>query len=185
MAFQVNKFMCTVETKNYPVLNIYPNINRYGTIRKKLSIPEIANCLASFARVVLHKDNGNNVILNQNNYREVLLTYKNELENKKENEAVNKKNIKNAKALESIKENNKKSKPAPKKVEEPVVVEEKPTTPEPTPVTEEPKREELAANEATDTVTESVEVAQADPEDPATSDWSHIYEEEDKKENKE
>ena len=38
-----------------------------------------------------------------------------------------------------------------------------------------------SATEPETTATENVEVAQPDPEDPETSDWSHIYEEEDKK----
>lgn len=174
---QVTKFMCTVETKNYPVISIIPHINRYGTIRKKLTISEIANCLASYALVTLHKDNGNNVKLNAGNYRQILTAYKAELETKSADKTYNKQLDANAKALEKIKTEEaptpktsaKKSvaKPATPVVEEPPVVEEKPVV-----VKEEEKKEDVLTD------TESIEEAQPDPENPDTADWSHIYGEE-------
>ena len=59
----VTKYMCTVETKNYPVISINPNIQRYSSIKKKLNASEIANCLAAYAVVTLHKNTGANVRL--------------------------------------------------------------------------------------------------------------------------
>ena len=178
---QVTKFMCTVETKNYPVISIVPHINRYGTIRKKLTISEIANCLASYALVTLHKDNGNNVKLNAGNYRQILTAYKAELETKSADKSYNKQLDANAKALEKIKTEEapapktttKKSvaKPTTPVVKEPPVVEEKPAV-----VKEEEKKEDMLTD------TESVEEAQPDPENPDTADWSHIYGEETKEE---
>lgn len=76
---QISKFMCTVETKNYPVNSIRPIIQRYSSIRKKLNVSEIANCISCFATVTLHKNNGSNVKLNADNFKRILLDYKNEL----------------------------------------------------------------------------------------------------------
>ena len=75
----ITKYMCTVETKNYPVNTIRPTIQRYSSIRKKLNASEIASCIAGYATVTLHKNNGANVKLNADNFKRVLLEYKNEL----------------------------------------------------------------------------------------------------------
>ena len=42
---EITKYMCTVETKNYPVDTIRPTIQRYASIRKKFNASEIANYL--------------------------------------------------------------------------------------------------------------------------------------------
>lgn len=168
MSSRINKFMCTVETKNYPVITVVPHINRYGTIRKKLSIAEINNCLASYATVTLHKDNGTNVKLNISNYRSVINTYKAELEAKESNISTNKANIENAKALDKIR-----SEEAPRATAKRERIAGAKAV-----AAEEEAKKETATTEETLTDTESREEAQADPEHPDTSDWSHIYGEE-------
>lgn len=75
----VTKYMCTIETKNYPVTTITPAIQRYSSIKKKLNASQIASCLASYAVVTLHKNDGSNVRLTKDNFKSVLIEYKNEL----------------------------------------------------------------------------------------------------------
>lgn len=138
---EITKYMCTVETKNYPVDTIRPTIQRYASIRKKFNASEIANCLLCSASVTLHKKDGSNVKLTSDNFKSILYTYKNELNNDKVKIKMEEETIKNSKAIEEM------------------------------------KKEEVVEV----ATTESLEVIESDPEDPDTSDWSHIYEE-DKKE---
>lgn len=150
----VTKYMCTVETKNYPVVTIVPSIQRYSSIKKSLNASEIASCLAAFAVVTLHKNNGSNVRLSKDNFKKVLLEYKNELlvqETKKDSFEESKKN---AEDIEKMK----KEKPE---------VKTKETVATTTAVEE--KEDEIIPAE-----TESLEELQGDPEDPDTADWS-IY----------
>ena len=151
----ITKYMCTVETKNYPVNTIRPIIQRYSSIRKKLNATEIASCIAGYATVTLHKNNGANVKLNADNFKRVLLEYKNELLNQQFKTNMNVEIKNNTKAIEEMKK------------EEPAVTKEVKKEVEPIVVAE----------------SESLEEFEADPEDPDTSDWSAIYDEEDKKEN--
>lgn len=152
----ITKYMCTVETKNYPVNTIRPIIQRYSSIRKKLNASEIASCIAGYATVTLHKNNGANVKLNADNFKRVLLEYKNELLDQQFKTNMNAEIKNNTKAIEEMKkEEPVVTKEVKKEVEEPIVTVE----------------------------SESLEEFEADPEDPDTSDWSAIYDEEDKKEN--
>lgn len=151
----ITKYMCTVETKNYPVNTIRPIIQRYSSIRKKLNASEIASCIAGYATVTLHKNNGANVKLNADNFKRVLLEYKSELLNQQFKTNMNAEIKNNTKAIEEMKK------------EEPVVTKEVKKEVEP-----------IVAAES-----ESLEEFEADPEDPDTADWSPIYDEEDKKEN--
>ena len=151
----ITKYMCTVETKNYPANTIRPIIQRYSSIRKKLNASEIASCIAGYATVTLHKNNGANVKLNADNFKRVLLEYKNELLNQQFKTNMNAEIKNNTKAIEEMKK------------EEPVVTKEVKKEVEPIVVAE----------------SESLEEFEADPEDPDTADWSPIYDEEDKKEN--
>ena len=75
----LTKYMCTVETKNYPISTITPVIQRYASVKKKFSATEIANCLSCYAVVTLHKQNGANVKLTSTNFKDVLVTYNNEI----------------------------------------------------------------------------------------------------------
>lgn len=153
----VTKYMCTVETKNYPVVTIVPSIQRYSSIKKSFNVSEIANCLAAFAVVTLHKNNGSNVRLTKDNFKKVLLEYKNELlvqETKKNSFEETKKN---AEDIEKMK--NEKPEVKTKKTITSTAVEE--------------KEDEIIPAE-----TESLEELQSDPEDPDTSDWS-IYDDND------
>ena len=147
----VTKYTCTVETKNYPVVTITPSIQRYSSIKKKLNASEIASCLAAYAIVTLHKNNGANVRLTKDNFKKVLLEYKNELlvqETKKASLEEAKKNVED---IEKMKEEI--PKVATAAVEE--------------------KEDEIIPAE-----TESLEELQSDPEDPDTADWS-IYDDND------
>lgn len=169
---QITKFMCTVETKNYPVNSIRPIIHRYNSIRKKLTVSEIASCLSVYASVTLHKENGANVKLNLKNYKQILLDYKNELLASIATKNMNSEAKKNSEALEKIKAEEA-PKAAPKK-----------SAPAPKAVVEEVKEKEPEEVEQGLTDTESMEVAQEDPEHP-DADWSHIYGDEEEKENEE
>lgn len=162
----ITKYMCTVETKNYPVNTIRPTIQRYSSIRKKLNASEIASCIAGYATVTLHKNNGANVKLNADNFKRVLLEYKNELLDQQFKTNMNAEIKNNTKAIEEMKK------------EEPVVT--KKVKKEEPAVTKEVKKEEEPIVVAE---SESLEEFEADPEDPDTADWSPIYDEEDKKEN--
>lgn len=144
----VTKYMCTVETKNYPVISINPNIQRYSSIKKKLNASEIANCLASYAVVTLHKNTGANVRLTKDNFKKVLIEYKNELlvQETKKNSYIQSK--KNAEAIEEMKKE-----------------------------TVELKKEDTEEEKIVVSETESLEELQKDPEDPDNSDFS-VYEEE-------
>lgn len=144
---EITKYMCTVETKNYPVDTIRPTIQRYASIRKKFNASEIANCLLCSANVTLHKKDGTNVKLTATNFKSILLAYRNELTNNKLKIDMNTETIKNAEDIEKMKKE--------------------------IPVVEEIKKED----EIVPTITESLEEIESDPEDPDTSDWSHIYEE--------
>lgn len=179
MITQVTKYMCTVETKNYPVTTIRPTINRYSSIRKKFSASEIANCLACYAIVTLHKTSGAKIRLTADNFKSVLLAYKNEqLEQQERNEMLAQVR-KNSEALKQIKEEESTTetttettttKKAPaKKVEETIVETEE--------VVEEKEDEVIVPSE-----TESLEEVQSDPENPETADWSYIDGEEDEAE---
>lgn len=153
----VTKYMCTVETKNYPVVTIVPSIQRYSSIKKSFNVSEIANCLAAFAVVTLHKNNGSNVRLTKDNFKKVLLEYKNELlvqETKKDSFEESKKN---AEDIEKMK--NEKPEVKTKKTVAVAAVEE--------------NEDEIIPAE-----TESLEELQSDPEDPDTADWS-IYDDND------
>lgn len=154
----VTKYTCTVETKNYPVVTITPSIQRYSSIKKKLNASEIASCLAAYAIVTLHKNNGANVRLTKDNFKKVLLDYKNELivqEIKKASLEEAKKNV------EDIEKMKNEVLLGVKTVEtvDIVAVEE--------------KEDEIIPAE-----TESLEELQSDPEDPDTADWS-IYDDND------
>lgn len=141
----VTKYMCTVETKNYPVVTIVPTIQRYSSIKKNLNASEIASCLSTYAIVTLHKNNGSNVKLTRDNFKKVLIEYKNELlvqTTRKTSYEESKKNTEDIKKMKN----------------------EKP----------EVEIEEMK-DEIIPTETESLEELQSDPEDPDTSDWSHIY----------
>ena len=145
----VTKYTCTVETKNYPVVTITPSIQRYSSIKKKLNASEIASCLAAYAIVTLHKNNGANIRLTKDNFKKVLLEYKNELlvqETKKNVEDIEKmkEEIPKVETVEAV---------ATAAVEE--------------------KEDEIIPAE-----TESLEELQSDPEDPDTADWS-IYDDND------
>ena len=153
---QITKYMCTVETKNYPVNSIRPTINRYSSIRKKFNVSEIANCLACYATVTLHKNNGSNVKLTTDNFRRVLLDYKNEIISQEEKNRMNAQARKNAEILEKIKSE------ADKDVESTTTV-----------PTEEIKTETEPVSE-----TESLEEFEVDPEDPDITDFSYIDSEE-------
>lgn len=156
----ITKYMCTVETKNYPVVAISPAIQRYSTIRKKLNASEIAICLSYCANVTLHKNNGANVKLTSSTFKKILLDYKNEVLSQELNTKMNAEAKKNVAAAEEMKKE-------VVEVEEPVVLK---TAPEPQSVVE----EEPVVVETT----EGLEEMQPDPEDTDTSEWSHIYGEE-------
>lgn len=151
---QVTKYMCTVVTKNYPVNTIRPTIQRYSSIKKKLNATEIASCLASYATVTLHKNNGACIKLTAANFKNVLLEYKNELLHQQEKNKMNAEIKKNAEALNEIRE------------------EVKTTANTVASETVEIKSDE----EKTETVneTETLEEFEVDPEDPDTADFSNI-----------
>lgn len=115
----LTKYMCTVETKNYPVSTIIPVIQRYASVKKKFSATEIANCLSCYAVVTLHKQNGANVKLTTTNFKDVLVTYNNEIAAQELRNGMKKEKENNAKAFEEMKKEEVKE-----TVEEPVVEEE-------------------------------------------------------------
>lgn len=114
----LTKYMCTVETKNYPVSTITPVIQRYTSVKKKFSATEIANCLSCYAVVTLHKQNGANVKLTSTNFKDVLVTYNNEIAAQELRSGMKKEKENNAKAFEEMK------KEKVETVEEPAVEEE-------------------------------------------------------------
>lgn len=116
----LTKYMCTVETKNYPVSTITPVIQRYASVKKKFSATEIANCLSCYAVVTLHKQNGANVKLTSTNFKDVLVTYNNEIAAQELRSGMKKEKENNAKAFEEMKKEEVKE----EKVEEPIVEEE-------------------------------------------------------------
>lgn len=118
----LTKYMCTVETKNYPVSTITPVIQRYTSVKKKFSATEIANCLSCYAVVTLHKQNGANVKLTSTNFKDVLVAYNNEIAAQELRNGMKKEKENNAKTFEEMK----KEKVEEKKietVEEPAVEE--------------------------------------------------------------
>lgn len=119
----ITKYMCTVETKNYPVSTITPVIQRYTSVKKKFSATEIANCLSCYAVVTLHKQNGANVKLTSTNFKDVLVAYNNEIAAQELRSGMKKEKENNAKAFEEMK----KEKVEEKKVE---TIEEEPTVEE-------------------------------------------------------
>ena len=149
MINKVTKYMCTVETKNYPIVSMVPNIPRYSSIRKGLNASEIANCLAMYATVILHKKNGIDVKLNRDTFKKVLVAYKNELLVEETKKNMLKEEKKNTEAIEEMKKE--------------VVVE---TTPE-------FKEEEIIPADS-----ESLEEIESDPEDPDVNNFSYIDNEE-------
>lgn len=144
----ITKYLCTIETKNYPVTTIIPNIQRYSSIKKRLNASEIASCLAACAIVTLHKNNGANVRLNKDSFRQVLLKYKDEILVQESKKVSNEESKKNMKYIEEIKN------------EELKVIESETAV----------KRDVIIPAE-----TESLEEMQSDPEDPDTLDLSDIY----------
>ena len=104
MAINVTKFMVTVETKNYPVVTIRPQIQRYAKIRKKMNASEIAQCLSCYAIVTLEKNNGIKVRLTADNFKQVLRSYTAEINNVKINKGIIAEEDKNATRVEKIKE---------------------------------------------------------------------------------
>lgn len=169
-----NKYLVSVETKNYPV-NLTPIIQRYSQIKKQLTKSEIGTCLMSNANVVLFKFNGTSVKLTRDNFSAQLSSYDSEILGQQViNDSIKAEKV-NREELDKLIE----SAPAP----EPVVAASTPAPkfsekkqdkvekqPEPVEVVEE-KEEEL--DEATRD-NEAVEVAQSDPEDPDTYDFSHF-----------
>lgn len=103
MAINVTKFMVTVETKNYPVVTIRPQIQRYAKIRKKMNASEIAQCLSCYAIVTLEKNNGIKVRLTADNFKQVLRSYTAEINNVKINKGIIVEEDKNAARVEKIK----------------------------------------------------------------------------------
>lgn len=161
MSSEITKFMCIVETKNYPVNTISPNIQRYSRIKKKFNASEIANCLTYYATVTLVKNNGSQVRLTKDNYKTILVNYQRELEDSETAKAMFKAEKNNTEALQEMKE-------------------EAQTTSE----DEADDDTEVATTAAVETqievsATESLEVIQEDPEDPDTSDFSYIDGEDD------
>lgn len=148
----ISKFMCVVETKNYPINTIFPQIPRYSSIRKKFNASEIANCLAHYATVTLIKNNGSTVKLTKDNFKSVLIAYKNELEDIELSKAMRSEEVRNTQAIEEIKK-------------EDAVINTHSVS-EPFSVLEE------KVIDISDI--ESLEVIQEDPEDPDTSDFSYI-----------
>lgn len=148
----ISKFMCVVETKNYPVNTIFPQIPRYSSIRKKFNASEIANCLAYYATVTLVKNNGSTVKLTKDNFKSVLIAYKKELEDIELSKAMYSEEIRNTQAIEDMKK------------EDTVI-----NTPS---VSESFSVLEEKVIDISDV--ESLEVIQEDSEDPDTSDFSYI-----------
>lgn len=167
-----NKYLVSVETKNYPV-NLTPMIQRYSRIKKQLTKSEIGTCLMSNANVTLFKFNGTSVKLTRDNFAAQLSSYDSEILGQQViNDSIKAEKV-NREELDKLIE----SAPTP----EPVVAAPAPkyskkkqakveTQPEPVEIVEE-KEEEL--DEATRD-NEAVEVAQSDPEDPDTYDFSHF-----------
>lgn len=118
----LTKYMCTVETKNYPVSTITPVIQRYASVKKKFSATEIANCLSCYAVVTLHKQNGANVKLTSTNFKNVLVTYNNEIAAQELRNGMKKEKENNAKAFEEMKKEEVKEEKV-ETVKEPVVEE--------------------------------------------------------------
>ena len=119
----LTKYMCTIETKNYPVSTITPVIQRYTSVKKKFSATEIANCLSCYAVVTLHKQNGANVKLTSTNFKDVLVAYNNEIAAQELRSGMKKEKENNAKAFEEMK----KEKVEEKKIE---TIEEEPSVEE-------------------------------------------------------
>lgn len=119
----LTKYMCTVETKNYPISTITPVIQRYASVKKKFSATEIANCLSCYAVVTLHKQNGANVKLTSTNFKDVLVTYNNEIAAQELRNGMKKEKENNAKAFEEMKKEEVKEERV-ETVEKPVIEEE-------------------------------------------------------------
>ena len=147
----VTKYMCIVETKNYPIATIFPIIQRYSRIKKKLTASEIACCLSSYATVSLVKQNDVIVKLNKDNFKSVLIAYKNELEDIRINKIMANEEKKNAKRIEELKETIS-------------------TT------TEQPVTDTVVKEETTSTTSGIADDEQPDPEDDAVFDETPFYE---------
>ena len=119
----LTKYMCTVETKNYPVSTITPVIQRYTSVKKKFSATEIANCLSCYAVVTLHKQNGANVKLTSTNFKDVLVAYNNEIAAQELRNGMKKEKENNTKAFEEMKKEKVEEKKVETVEEEPVVEE--------------------------------------------------------------
>ena len=120
----LTKYMCTVETKNYPVSTITPVIQRYTSVKKKFSATEIANCLSCYAVVTLHKQNGANVKLTSTNFKDALVAYNNEIAAQELRSGMKKEKENNAKAFEDKKKEKVEEKKIETIEEEPAVEEE-------------------------------------------------------------
>ena len=103
MVNNTEKYMCIVETKNYPITTIFPVIQRYSRIKKKLTVTEIACCLAAYATGSLVKQNDAIVKLNKDNFKSVILAYKSELQDLKINQTMAIEDRKNSQRIEELK----------------------------------------------------------------------------------
>lgn len=114
----IDKFMVIVETKNYPINSIRPIIQRYSRIKKRMTASEIAVCLSCYANVTLVKFNDITVKLTKDNFKQILVKYKNELENNMINKQIKAEEKNNTKKIEELVKETKKEKPEPDEEEQ-------------------------------------------------------------------
>lgn len=99
----ITKYMVIVETKNYPINTIFPVIQRYSRIKKKMNASEIATCLACFANVTLVKYNGTQVRLTANNFKQTLIDYGNEVNTIETSKAMRQEEKRNTAKIDELK----------------------------------------------------------------------------------
>jgi hypothetical protein len=161
----MKKYLVTIETKNYPV-NLYPIIQRYSTVKKYLTKEEIATCIMSHAYVKLYKQDGITVQLTRENFRKVISDFDSAVLAQMVSVSASKAEEKNREELDKLIESENTVEPDPQ------------VTTLSTPQATEPESTDDDMDEATRD-NEEVEVAQADPEDPDTYDYSHFSDSDD------
>lgn len=114
----MNKYLCTIETKNYPVRNITPMMTAYARMDRNVSKTEILACLEVGAIVTLHKPAGGTVRLTRENLTKELTAAMNTVQSAAIKEVQEEKKEENKTHVEELK----------KQLEDPKPVATEPTT---------------------------------------------------------
>lgn len=108
----MNKFLCTIETKNYAVRNITPMMQPYARMDRHVTKPEILACLDAGAIVTLHKTNAGLVRLTRENITRELTAVTNVVQSVEIKEVKKEIKAENKTHIEELKKQIEEAKPA-------------------------------------------------------------------------